>query len=37
VDPTLGDFLETNKIAQVVIEQLLDTIDDLWKGLKKAK
>jgi hypothetical protein len=37
VDPTLADFLKTDEIVQVVIGQLLDTIDDLREGLEKAK
>jgi hypothetical protein len=37
VDPTLTDFCVTDEIAQVVVGQLLDTINDLREGLEKAK
>ena len=37
VDPSLADFLETDEIAQVVVEQLLTTIDGLQEELEKAK
>ena len=37
VDPSLADFLETDEIAQVVVEQLLTTIDGLREELEKAK
>ena len=37
VDPNHADFLEEDGIAQVVIGQLLDMIDNLWDKLEKAK
>jgi hypothetical protein len=37
VDPTLADFMEDDRIAQIVIRQLLDTIDGLQADLDKEK
>jgi hypothetical protein len=37
VDPSLADFLEGDGVAQVVVGQLLDTIDNLRDKLEKAK
>jgi hypothetical protein len=37
VDPTLADFMEDDRIAQIVVRQLLDTIDGLQADLDKEK
>ena len=37
VDPSLANFLEGDGITQVVVGQLLDTIDNLQDELEKAK
>jgi hypothetical protein len=37
VDPTLADFMEEDKVAQIVVCQLLNTIDDLRKELEQEK
>jgi hypothetical protein len=36
VDPTLAD-LEEDEVAQIVVYQLLDTIDNLRKELEQEK
>jgi hypothetical protein len=37
VNPTLADFMEDDRIAQIVVHQLLDTIDGLQADLDKEK
>jgi hypothetical protein len=37
VNPTLADFMEDDRIAQIVVCQLLDTIDGLQADLDKEK
>jgi hypothetical protein len=37
MDPTLAEFMEEDKIAQVVVCQLLDTIDGLQAELEREK
>jgi hypothetical protein len=37
IDPTLADFMEDDRIAQIVICQLLDTINSLQADLDKEK
>jgi hypothetical protein len=37
VDPTLADFMEDDRIAQIVVRQLLDTINGLRTDLDKEK
>jgi hypothetical protein len=37
IDPTLADFMEDDRIAQIVVRQLLDTIDGLQADLDKEK
>jgi hypothetical protein len=37
VDPTLADFMEDDRIAQIIVHQLLDTIDSLQADLDKEK
>jgi hypothetical protein len=37
IDPTLADFMEDDRIAQIVVCQLLDTIDGLQADLDKEK
>jgi hypothetical protein len=37
VDPSLTDFLQGNVIAQIVMDQLLDTIEGLRIELERTK
>jgi hypothetical protein len=37
IDPTLADFMEDDRIAQIVICQLLDMINGLQADLDKEK
>jgi hypothetical protein len=37
IDPALADFMEEDEVAQIVVRQLLDTINDLRKDLEQEK
>jgi hypothetical protein len=37
VDPALADFMEEDEVTQIMVHQLLDTIDDLKGELEKEK
>jgi hypothetical protein len=37
VDPALADFMEEDEVAQIVVRQLLNTIDNLQEELEKEK
>jgi hypothetical protein len=35
IDPSLGDFMEREELAQIVVRRLLDTIDRLHNELAR--